>query len=99
MNYPAIDTLVTKAAAARSVSDVLTTMSARELSELERDIGRLARLVRAGGKVTKSGNPERARLLAKAAEYEQNADRVISPADREGYLELARRERERAGVA
>lgn len=49
-----------------------------------------------------TGGPVRTRSgeqLAKAARYERQAAVVTDPADRRGYLELARAEREKAGLA
>lgn len=44
------------------------------------------------------GSTETGRAFVKSQQLADLADRVLSPADRQGYLELARREREKAGL-
>lgn len=110
--YPAIDTLVAKAAAAQSVATALLAMASDgQLPQLERDIGRMRRHAEAGrpfmrrgqvaaqagvGTIAKAVGESGA--IAKALEYREKAFAVSDPGLRQGYLELAK-QAERAGVA
>lgn len=122
--YPAVDLLVQKATAARSVADALLDLAkAGRLGDLERDIAAMRRdtasgrleLVKgpapAGGLAKGAGalagyvaselawqRSPAGQAMAKAAEYQQKAAVVSDPLLRNGYLEMARLEREKAGA-
>ncbi len=105
--YPAVDLLVDKATAARSVATALIELAkAGRLADLERDIARMRRDISSGRRELVKGpanglakSAGAAADVSKAARYERQASRVTEPGLRQGYLELARAEREKAGAA
>ena len=108
IRYPAVDLLVDKANAARSVATALMELAkAGRLADLERDIASMRRHVSSGRRELVKGPPAAGLVKAagtsadtsKAARYERKAQLVTDPELRQGYRELARREREKAGMA
>jgi hypothetical protein len=104
ITYPALDLLTEKATAARSVATAIIELAkAGRLGDLERDISALRRDFGSGRMELVKGPPGLAKGAGaapppKAAEYERLAGVAVDPETRRGYLELARRERERAGA-
>lgn len=97
--FPAIDMLVTKAAAAQSVADALIAMAnAGQLGQLEADIRRMRQAASAGHQVAKGPTPAQRAAAAKAAGYRSKARAVTSAADRADYLALAKSVEAEAGV-
>jgi hypothetical protein len=97
--FPAIDTLVTKAAAAQSVADALLAMAdSGQLGQLEADIRRMRQAAAAGHLLSKGPTPAQRAAAAKAAGYRAKASAATLPADRADYLTLAKAVETEAGV-
>jgi hypothetical protein len=97
--FPAIDTLVTKAAAAQSVADALIAMAnSGQLGQLEADIRRMRQAAEAGHQLAKGPTPAQRAAAAKAAGFRAKASAATLPADRADYLELAKAAEAEAGV-
>lgn len=111
VTYPVVNLLEQKANKAMSASTALIEMANEgRLGALEADIARMRRDVSSGrvmltrptartpAAALPASSPGAAQL-AKAERYERQAARMTDPADRRGYLELARAERDKAGAA